>query len=233
MVADLYREMIIHRGWLGGSMPEKFREFGEQWRELNPELDLHDWTEEELYDVKWINQLVLDKMGRDSKKPGADLVAYYTHFMDVVDYEMLFTYGGYYFNTDLRPIKSLSTLNVNPQVPALAMEDDIHAVNMAMYAPAGDPLFKRIIENLPRRYFGAPGAFMNFSTGVHLIMQSLSEYRGEVILWPRQVFNPIHFTGFGYGEELDYDNVEVPEETVGIHGWHHRTSMRGQRILEI
>lgn len=222
----------MHRIWLGGKMPDRYREYGELWLNYNPELTLWDWTEEEIMDTDWINRLVLHDMYNKSQQPGADMIAYYTHVADVVDYELVYSYGGWYFNTDLKPLKPLSTLHFDRNIAALAMEDDVHAVNMAMYAPRDNRFFKRLVQALPSRYFSMPGAFMNATTGVQLIMSCLQANAVDPVkLFPRAVFNPIHFSEFDYGEVPDIER-EFPKETVAVHEWLHRTNQRGQRILE-
>lgn len=211
-------------------MPDKFREFGDLWQRLNPQATVHDWTEEEIMDSEWINYKVLQKMYSESQQPGADLIAYYTHVMDVIGYEMVFKFGGWYFNCDLKPLKSLSMLNAVRT--SFAMEDDVWPVNMAMfaYAPRND-IFEQIINELPKRYFGNPGAFMNFSTGCQLIKPIIDQNIDRITLFPRNVFNPIHFTDFNYGQEPDTGKDFSPE-TVAVHLWGHRTNQRNQRILE-
>lgn len=222
----------IHRIWMGSPMPDNFKEYGRLWAELNPDMTVIDWSYDMLADIKtWINQDVISDLTRASRQPGADVVAYYTQLADVMDYELCYRYGGWYFNTDLKPLKSLDTLEYDKDAPAFAYEDDVHLVNMAMYAPPGDELFAKIIENLPIRYFGNPGGFMNATTGVQLIMQSVNEYYGPLTRFHRDVFNPIHFTDFGYGEEPSLDR-EFPESTIAVHLWGHRTNKRGQRVNE-
>ncbi len=221
----------MHRIWLGGEMPARYREYGELWQELNPHMKLWDWTEDEIMDSDWINYKVLQHMYHESRQPGADMVAYYTHVADVIDYELVYKMGGWYFNTDLKPIKPLNTLAFNRDHAAFANEDDVHAVNMAMYAPQGNMLFGKIIEVLPERYFGMPGAFMNATTGVQLIMDVLGRQPWTVHRFHRNVFNPIHWSEFDYGATPDIDR-EYPEETVAVHEWLHRTNQRGQRVLE-
>lgn len=222
---------LIHRIWMGGPMPERYVEYGELWKQLNPEYELHDWTEEEIMDHKWWNAGVLQDLYEKSRRPGADMVAYYTQVADVIDYELCWKYGGWYFNTDLKPLKPLDTLGQDMHLPAFAMEDDIHAVNMAMYSPPNHPLFATIMDRLPVRYFNMPGAFMNATTGVQLIMQALAEYGGPVVRYHRDVFNPIHWSQFAYGEVPEVDR-DYPEKTIAVHEWLHRTNQRGQRVLE-
>lgn len=225
---------FMHRIWMGGKMPDRYKRYGELWEELNPTKKLWDWTEEEIMDGNWWNADVLDDLYIQSRQPGADPIAYYTHVADVVDYEILFNHGGWYFNTDIKPIKSLDTLVSENDLwayPALAMEDDIHPVNMAMYAPKEHEFFRNVVNTLPKRYFSMPGAFMNASTGVQLLQQAVSEYDGQVVFYDRKVFNPIHWADFNYGETPNIDR-EYPPETVAVHEWLHRTNQRGQRVLE-
>lgn len=229
----VYPAKYIHRIWMGGKMPDRYFEYGQLWKELNPEYILWDWTEEEIMDNNWRNSVVLQRMYRESRRPGADMIAYYTHVADVVDYEIIWGYGGWYFNTDLKPLKPLSTLDFDRTHAAFANEDDVHAVNMAMYGPQQNRLFEQIVETLPSRYFGLPGAYMNATTGVQLIMQVLNANKSyPVHRFHRNVFNPIHWSEFNYGEYPDIDR-EFPPETVAVHEWLHRTNQRGQRILEV
>lgn len=223
----------IHRVWLGGDMPEDFRQFGQEWKDLNPNYQLIDWNEEMVFDTEWINREVIDVMTRESKRADADKIAYYTHVVDVIDYELIYRHGGWYFNCDIKPIKPLSTLRYDINGAALANEDDVHPVNMAMYCAPGHPFFKKVIELLPQRYFSAPGAPMNQSTGVQLLMQALGEYRnrGNIIRFHRNVFNPIHWSEVDFGTTPDL-NKSFPPETVAVHMWLHRTNQRGHRVVE-
>ncbi len=224
---------LIHRIWIGSKIPVRYKEYGQQWHDMNPDYNLVDWTDDMLWGERWENQHVLEVMKNESKHVDADMVAFYTHVADVVDYELIYRYGGWYFNTDMKPIKPLEKLGHSMHQAGLAMEDNIHPVNMAMYAPPKHPFFEKIIELLPKRYFGMPGAFMNATTGVQLIEHALRQYKGpEIRLFHRNVFNPIHWSDFGYGEIPDI-NRQYPEETVAIHEWLHRSNMRGQRILEV
>jgi mannosyltransferase OCH1-like enzyme len=213
-------------------MPERYQQYGQDWLDLNPGYELLDWNEEQIMDEEWQNSAVLDDLYTKSRQPGADMIAYYTHVADVVDYELVWSYGGWYFNTDLKPIRPLAALNINSMYPALAMEDDIHPVNMAMYGPMGHPFFGTVIDLLPQRYFGIPGGYMNATTGVQLLEHALRVYgfdRGVGLL-PRNIFNPIHWSEFDYGAEPDTDR-EFPAETVAVHEWLHRTNQRGQTVL--
>lgn len=208
-------------------MPENFAAYGQEWAELNPGLEVIDWTDEMIFDTKWINQPVIDDMIHKSKQPGADMIAFYTHVADVIDYELCYK-EGIYVNTDLKPIRPLPEFDDN--IPWFADEDDNVAVNMAMYSPARGRLFQTIIERLPHRYFNLRGG-MHITTGVGLIMDVLADYRGPVVRYPRNVYNPIHWGVIPYGTVPDIDNMDFPEETIAVHLWDHRKSGRGEKTL--
>lgn len=213
-------------------MPDKYVEYGDMWKQLNPGYELHDWTEEEIWDTNWTNQRVLDTMREESKRPGADLIAYYTHVADVVDYEIMFREGGFYANTDLKPLKPLSLLKIDNDVPHFAYEDDVHPVNMFMYSPPENLLFRNIIDLLPVRYFGMPKMGMHITTGVGLIEHALREYSGNAGFWHRDVFNPIHWSSIASGTTPDL-NREYPENTIAVHSWSHKEYQRGAEILPL
>lgn len=231
---ESYQMTQIHRIWLGSKVPVKFKQYGWDWEEMNAGHYIMDWQDIDILGHKyaWYNQAVLDDMKKNSEKPGADLIAYYTHVADVIDYELLYEYGGWYFNTDLKPIKvnGLNDLQFDRSEPALAMEDDVHPVNMAMYSPPKHPFFKKVIDLLPQRYFGMPGAFMNATTGVQLLEHAIREF-GPVQTFHRNVFNPLHWSEVEAGKEANLERI-YPEETVAVHEWLHRTNQRGQRVLE-
>lgn len=213
-------------------MPEDFQEFGQQWLEMNPGWELHDWTDEEVFDYNWTNSAIIKQMVSESRQPGADLIAFYTHVADVIDYELVHDFGGLYLNTDIKPIRPLTHLDppLDEYTPALAMEDDIHAVNMAMYGPQGNEFFARCIEKMPKRYFENRKAGMHITTGVGLIMDVLSTYDQPINFWHRDVWNPIYWADIPFGTKPDLD-IEYPESTVASHFWTHRLYQRGHEIL--
>ncbi len=220
----------IHRIWIGDPMPERYQEYGQLWKELNPGYLVHDWTEEEVMDGYWENSAVLAQMYKESKQPGADMVAYYTHVADVVDYELVWKFGGYYVNTDVLPLRPLSHLQQDYDNVGIAMEDDRHIVNMAMYSKPYSSFFADVIETLPQRYFSMPGAGMHNTTGVGLLMQVWQRHP-YIQVWPKEVFNSLHWSSIAPGTYPHLDSMSYPDCAVGLHGWSHKEYMRGHEIL--
>ncbi len=223
----------INQIWLGGleNMPVQYWEYIEEFQQLNKDMEYKLWAEEEIFDTQWHNYKILDKMRSESKRPGADLRSYYTHVADVVCQEIMYRFGGFYFNCDMLPVQPLDVLDLSK--PGFAMEDDIHSVNMAMWGMYGaEPVFKDIVYGMERRYFDNPGSLMNFTTGALYMTPIINSYGNRVNRWHRNVFNPIHFSQIEYGTSPDLLNYIPPKETVAIHCWGHRLRPHNQRIIE-
>lgn len=222
----------LNRIWLGGSMPANYRAYGHRWQELNPEHSVVDWHDDDVFGRKWINQYAIDTLTEHSKSPGANMSAYYTYVADFVCYEILYEQGGWYFNTDLCPVKSLSNLSFDREKPAFAFEDDVHIINMAMYSPPKHPFMKDVIEEIGSRFRRSPSGPMNTISGAGALLDVANRSGWDKIsTFDRIVFNPIHFTSVPIGTEPEWSSDELSEETVAVHLWGHRKNGRGNTIL--
>lgn len=229
----------VHRFWDGPNpMPDRHKFFGYEWARLNPDWNIIDWNVEMWTDVhQSLNQEVLDDLANQASYRNADLVANATHVADVLAYEIIYQFGGLYVNTDIRPIRPMAHLiDLYPElegIPAAPREDDYWVVNAAIWSPQPqNPFWRKVIDELPNRYFSMPGAYMNATTGPHLLTSVHESNPGELFVLDRQTFNPIHWSEFGYGDLPTYELDQFPDLTIGVHEWFHRTNQRNQRTLE-
>lgn len=94
---------LIHFFWFGGNpIPEKDLKNIESWKKYCPDYEIKMWTEDnyEFPDVDYVKQAV------DAKKWG--------HVSDYARLDVLYRYGGVYFDTDveiIKPIDDLLALN--------------------------------------------------------------------------------------------------------------------------
>lgn len=225
---------VIHRIWLGPNpMPENYQEFGRKWAELNPDWQVLDWNESSLQELDMINSHVLEHLATPGPGQTIHPVALATQQADVIDYELIYRFGGLYVNTDIEPVRPLSVLFENH--PALhekagaGFEIDEWVVNAAMWAPEPEmPFWGRVIQALPERYFRAPDDYMSNTTGPHLLTQVWRERYDELYVWDKDVFNPIYFPQVELGKDAEYRFEELPAQTIGVHHWGHRKNMRPQ-----
>jgi len=212
-------------------MPVQYQTFGSMWESLNMGWSVHDWTESELMAIQWDNQEVLEDLyRRDAEHRTVEL---FVQVADVLDYELLFRYGGVYVNVDIEPVKPLSDLNrFVPRGQAwVSREDNAFVVNAAMAGRSGHPFYKAVIDDLYVRYFANPHGEMNHTTGPRLLTDTHRSWTGEpVVALPVEVFNPIHWKDIPIGG--DATGRHVPATTVGLHHWGHRRDNR-TNVIEL
>lgn len=89
---------ILHQFWHGDPMPEKYQQLTELWKKLHPDWTVMLWDEKAVADFGLTNQGMYEKMHNPSAKS------------DVVRYEVVYSYGGVYVDTDFLPCKPLDPL---------------------------------------------------------------------------------------------------------------------------
>jgi mannosyltransferase OCH1-like enzyme len=225
----------IHRMWFGPEpMPENYKQFGVKWQELNPDWEVIDWTEETYPTDTIINHAVIQHLRTPGPGETIHEVALATQIADVLDYELLYHFGGLYVNTDIEPLKPLSELfDRNPAMNEMAAAGwevpGQWVVNAAMWAPEPQMEFwARTIEHLPVRYFRSPNEFMSTTTGPGLLTTMYQSRPDLLYVWERDVFNPISLFEVEYGKDAEFSTENLPEVTVGVHHWGHRKNRRPQ-----
>ena len=108
---------IIHYCWFGGKeLPESAKICIESWKTFFPEYEIKEWNETN-YNVRK-NTYISEAY--DAKK--------YAFVSDFARFDILFNYGGIYFDTDVEVIKAMMIFYV--MVPIWAVK--LMAVKMEM-----------------------------------------------------------------------------------------------------
>lgn len=89
---------ILHQIWLGGPFPDKYKILTDLWKSRHPDWTVLLWTEAEIEEFGLVNKRLYD----DIKNPSAK--------SDVVRYEIAYSYGGVYVDTDFYSCRSLDDL---------------------------------------------------------------------------------------------------------------------------
>jgi mannosyltransferase OCH1-like enzyme len=224
----------IHRIWFGPDpMPENYQEFGQKWKDLNPEWEVIDWTEEMVQDIGIINQDIWDHLGTPGLGETVHPIALATQRADVLDYELIYRFGGLYVNTDIEPVRPLSVMFDNNlpmhDMAAAGFEIDEWVVNAAMWAPFVEmPFWAHVIDAMPERYYSRPGDYMSNTTGPHLLTQVWREHYEMLYTFEKDTFNPIYFPEVELGKDAVFNFDDLPAVTIGVHHWGHRKNMRPQ-----
>jgi len=89
---------IIHQIWLGSPFPDKYKILTDRWQEMHPDWTLILWDDDKIKNFGLTNQWMYDNTYNPASKS------------DVARYEILYSYGGVYVDTDFYCCKNLNDL---------------------------------------------------------------------------------------------------------------------------
>ncbi|CAL9366447.1 glycosyltransferase family 32 protein [Streptomyces sp. enrichment culture] len=215
---------IIHRYWSGPDMPQRYRDYGSQWADMNPGWTVHDWTDADLPPLA--NQRVYDQLadGAVAPVPVAPEVAIATQRGDVIGYELVHRFGGIYINCDLEPLRSID--GQLPDTAWAAFEDANWLNNGAIGAPGpGSPFWATVIAELPHRFDRMPGQPFNRVTGPYLLTDvwRSRNWNGQFTTMPREAFHYASYNQIAIGgTAADFREAAYKAGALALHHWGHR-----------
>ena len=112
----------IHQIWIGGEVPNVYRDWQISWEQLLPDFSFHLWSEEELLDFGLENERAF----RAAKNPAVK--------SDIARYEILFKVGGVYVDTDFECLKAIQPLLVGSSFVAGTGFSSIPQINNGFIA---------------------------------------------------------------------------------------------------
>ncbi|KAB1438243.1 glycosyltransferase family 32 protein [Candidatus Galacturonibacter soehngenii] len=128
---------IIHYCWFGGgTLPESDKKNIESWRKYCPDYQIIEWNEEN-YDITSSKYM---KDAYDKKKWG--------FVPDFARFDIVYKYGGFYFDTDVEIVKSLNPLLGYRAVMGFEKMDSVNGGHGFGAEPGND-----IIKELRDMYF--------------------------------------------------------------------------------
>lgn len=185
----------IYYVWLGGNpLPDKVKDNISTWRHCNPD-----------YEIIEINESNCDLDEFQFARQAYDL-KYWAFASDVIRLATIYKYGGFYFDTDVKMLKSLDSLRNNTSVWAMENSGEINS-GLIIGAQAGDQNLKAILDKYQQLSF-YPNNIQNVIT-VPIVSEYFRtiglKYRnckqrlldGTLVL-PTKYFAPLHYWGGGH-----------------------------------
>lgn len=186
----------IHYCWFGGNeLPDTAKKCINSWKKFFPDYEIIQWNEEN-YDVRK-NEYI--KGAYESKK--------YAFVSDYVRFDVLYNYGGLYFDTDVEIISSFSDILTIGSYFGCEIDGDGSTINsilvnpgLGMAAPAGLSIYKDILDYYDKQKFYDNDGNINTTTVVTRTTQILLENGlknipeiqqiGDITIYPKEYFNP-------------------------------------------
>lgn len=186
----------IHYCWFGkNELPESAKKCIKSWKKYFPDYEIVQWDETN-YNV---NKNEYIRGAYNTKK--------YAFVSDYARFDVLYHYGGVYFDTDVEVVSPFDDiLNVGSymgcEIDGDGSENTSILVNpgLGMAAPAGLELYKEILNYYDKQKFYDDNGNINTTTVVTRTTQILLEKGlknksgiqnvGKIMIYPKEYFNP-------------------------------------------
>jgi Mannosyltransferase OCH1 and related enzymes len=209
----------IHYCWFGNNpLSQETLDYIKTWKKHLPEYQIIQWDESnfDTDSVIWVKEAI------ENKK--------YAFATDYIRLDILYRYGGIYFDTDVEVLQSLDDLLELPYF--IGAENTIHGINTALIATQPkSPWIKCCLEHYRDRHFLRNGK-MDMRVNPELIKDTLLKngYALNPISTKREFsFEEKHFNIFPatWFSPKNEDKIELSKDTYVIH--HYLNSWRNEK----
>ena len=199
-------QKCIHYIWLGGNKkPRVIEKCIKSWKKFFPDWEIKEWNESNLD----LDLCGFTRQAYENKK--------YAFAADVFRFDILYKYGGLYFDTDVKVIRKFDDIIENCDA-FVGYEYKMAAPGLVLYEAApNDPIMKRMVDIYKEQSFLA-GEEFNMKVVGEYFSEVLEEYGfvyenklqqgGNMTVYRNTYFCPVD----GYGNP-----VNMSSETRSIH----------------
>jgi len=179
---------IIHYCWFGGNpLPETALKCIASWRKYCPDYEIKEWNETN-YDVRKIPYIA---QAYDTKK--------YAFVSDYARFDILYEYGGIYFDVDVEVIKPIDDLIEKGAFAGIESPGALNA-GLGLASRQCESIFAEILESYAKSYFLRSNGCMDLTTVVVRVSEIFKKYgftnKNEIqnikgiTIYPVEYFNP-------------------------------------------
>ena len=184
---------IIHYCWFGGNpLPELAVKCINSWKKYLPDYEIVEWNESN-YDVRKISYIA---QAYDAKK--------YAFVSDYARFDILYQFGGIYFDTDVEVIKDMSDILANGAYAGIESSGKGAALNtgLGLASPVASPILKEILKSYENDQFLNNDNSLNLTTVVTRVSNIFEKYGftdeskiqnvAGFTIYPEEYFCPIN-----------------------------------------
>jgi len=220
----------LYRLWLGPyPMPEQYKWYGALWRELNPDMEVIDFSWHNLPENLPCRDVMDDLRSKATSGHSVELA---TQLADVIGY-YLTSLGGIYSNADIRPVRPIPDYMWGTDFATYEEINYPLVVNAFTGGCQYSSFWRFLLAGLSQNYFDKPSdAEMVFTTGPHYLTSKIKEWDRGITVYPHHTVNPILWKEVGEGQRgsdlLDLDTL--PAGCIGVHDWGHKMTGRSNVV---
>lgn len=159
---------VIHYCWFGGNpLPESAVKCIESWKKFCPGYEIREWNESN-YDM---NACPYIQEAYQARK--------WAFVSDYVRFDILYSFGGIYFDTDVELIRPIDDILQKGSFWGVEQRDGTElavAPGLGMAAIAGMPIYREILSEYENRHFLNEDGTLNQITVVKYTTDLLKQY---------------------------------------------------------
>lgn len=197
---------IIHYCWFGnGNMPEKDKMNIEGWKKLNPDYKIIRWDESN-YNIH-----------KNKYMEEAYSIPKWGFVPDYARTDIIYRFGGFYFDTDVELLKPLDDLLNETCIMGFEKVDSVnHGHGFA--AEKGNKLIKELLDFYDNIHFINQDGSLNMTASPVYITQLLVEH-GLKLNGKEQIIEGAHIYPVEYFCPKDYvtGEIRITKKTISIH----------------
>lgn len=197
---------IIHYCWFGENpLPELAQKCIASWKKYLPDYEIKEWNEEN-YDVR---KIPYTAQAYDSKK--------YAFVSDYARFDILYQYGGLYFDTDVEVIKPLDEILKRGAFAGVESAGALNA-GLGLASPAASPIYKEILDSYKNSSFIRNDGSMDLTTVVTRVSDIFKKHgftdKNEIqkvdgiTVYPSDYFCPKDYVS---------GNINITQNTYTVH----------------
>ena len=197
---------IIHYCWFGENpLPELAQKCIASWKKYLPDYEIKEWNEEN-YDVR---KIPYTAQAYDSKK--------YAFVSDYARFDILYQYGGLYFDTDVEVIKPLDEILKRGAFAGVESAGAL-AAGLGLASPAASPIYKEILDSYKNSSFIRNDGSMDLTTVVTRVSDIFKKHgftdKNEIqkvdgiTVYPSDYFCPKDYVS---------GNINITQNTYTVH----------------
>lgn len=215
---------VIHYCWFGrGPLPDLAKKCIASWKKFLPDYKIKEWNEDN-FDV---NVIPYTREAYAAKK--------YAFVSDYARFEILYKYGGLYFDTDVEVIKPLDDIISRGSFMGCERNGLAVAPGLGIGVVAEHPLYAELLSLYAGLHFQNPNGTLNLKTVVQYTTETLDKHGLRVTddiqecdgmwIYPTTYFCPI---------SVDDGKLRISDETRTIHhyaqSWQSPTRKYARKI---
>lgn len=203
----------IHYCWFGGKpLPESAIKCINSWKKYCPDYEIIEWNENNFNIAEACDYV---KEAYERKK--------YAFVSDYVRFEVIYKYGGFYFDTDVEIVKPIDDLLEKPFF-AIEINNGLCdiATGLGMGSEPGNPIYKVVIDKYTKSRFILEDGSTNANTVVDTITSLFVELGFDQNSNAIQQIDGFTIFPVDYFCPMDYTSgsINITENTYSIH-WYN------------